>query len=68
MLNELRYTLAIIREALRLYPPAAAIRQADTENYVVEHEGQKLPVSGCMLWVNHWCLHRSKGGSGPRGQ
>lgn len=68
VLNELRYTLAIIREALRLYPPAAAIRQADTENYVVEHEGQKLPVSGCMLWVNHWCLHRSKGGSGPRGQ
>ena len=61
ILNGLNYTLAIIREALRLYPPAAAIREADSDLYVVEHNGTKYSVAGCMLWINHWCLHRSKG-------
>lgn len=61
ILNELKYTLAVMREALRLYPPAAAVRQADSDLYVVEHMGTKYSVAGCMLWVNHWCLHRSKG-------
>lgn len=61
ILNGLNYTLAIIREALRLYPPAAAIREADSDLYVVEHNGQKYSVAGCMLWINHYCLHRSKG-------
>lgn len=63
ILNELKYTLAVMREALRLYPPAAAVRQADSDLYVVEHMGTKYSVAGCMLWVNHWCLHRSKGRS-----
>lgn len=61
ILNGLNYTLAIIREALRLYPPAAAIREADSNLYVVEHGSAKYTVAGCMLWINHWCLHRSKG-------
>lgn len=65
VLNDLRYTLAVMREALRLYPPAAAVRQADSDLYVVEHMGTKYSVAGCMLWVNHWCLHRSKGEQGP---
>jgi cytochrome P450 len=64
ILNELKYTLAVMREALRMYPPAAAVRQADSDLYVVEHSGTKYSVAGCMLWVNHWCLHRSKGASG----
>lgn len=64
ILNRLKYTLAVIREALRLYPPAAAVREADSDLYVVEHQGTKYSVAGCMLWVNHWCLHRSKGRSG----
>ena len=62
-LNDLKYTLAVMREALRLYPPAAAVRQAGSDVYVVEHNGTKYSVAGCMLWVNHWCLHRSKGES-----
>lgn len=61
ILNELKYTLAVMREALRMYPPAAAVRQADSDLYLVEHMGNKYSVAGCMLWVNHWCLHRSKG-------
>jgi cytochrome P450 len=61
ILNEMKYTLAVMREALRLYPPAAAVRQADSDLYVVEHMGTNYSVAGCMLWVNHWCLHRSKG-------
>lgn len=60
-LNQLRYTLAVMREALRLYPPAAAVRKADSDVYVVQHHGAKYSVAGCMLWINHWCLHRSKG-------
>jgi cytochrome P450 len=61
ILNELTYTTAVMREALRLYPPASAVRQADSDVYMVEHDGQHYSVAGCMLWVNHWCLHRSKG-------
>ena len=62
ILNDLKYTLAVMRESLRLYPPASAVRQAKkTEIYEVQHQGQKYSVAGCMLWINHWCLHRSKG-------
>lgn len=65
ILNELHYTLAVMREALRLYPPASAVRQADSDIYIVEHKGQKFSIAGCMLWVNHWCLHRSEDTWGP---
>ena len=63
ILNGLKYTLAVMRESLRLYPPASAVRQADGDVYEVEHHGQKYSAAGCMLWINHWCLHRSTGES-----
>lgn len=61
ILNELKYTLAVMRESLRLYPPASAIRKTENGAYtVISAQGKEYKVAGCMLWVNHWCLHRSK--------
>lgn len=53
--DALPYTMACFREALRLYPPAAAIlRQANTAD---EFEGIKIPADGVAM-LHLYVLHR----------
>jgi unspecific monooxygenase len=56
-LEQLPYTRAVVSEALRLYPPAAAIvRQAITEQQV----GDLVIPRGALVFVSPWVLHRHR--------
>lgn len=48
LLQSLPYTLAVIKETLRLHPLASNIRQGSAE-VVLKHEGCSYPTEGCIL-------------------
>jgi len=56
VINKLEYTNAIIRETLRLFPPASTIREPSPkhpfkERYAVNTKtGQRFPLEGCAIW------------------
>lgn len=51
LLNRLEYTTAVIREALRLQPPASTVRQGQKGFYLRDPDtGEQLPTENFMLW------------------
>jgi cytochrome P450 len=63
LLNQLPYTTAVLKETLRLYPPAATIRaqpDSDTTFHLTNPTtGKTLPTHGFMLLDSHFTLHRN---------
>jgi cytochrome P450 len=54
-LSKLPYTRAVVNEALRLYPPAAAIARGSVATDHVE--GATIP-GGSLIMISPWVLHR----------
>lgn len=61
LINKLEYTLAVMREVLRLQPPASTIRTAP-KDFVLRHPetGELLPTDGFMLWAVDTGIGRSE--------
>ncbi|KAK5108862.1 hypothetical protein LTR62_007752 [Meristemomyces frigidus] len=60
LLNKLEYTLAVMREVLRLQPPASTIRAGQPGFFVHDPKtGEALPTDGFMCWAVNVGLHRS---------
>lgn len=59
LLNQLPYTLAIIKETLRLYPPASSIRNGEPGFSVTTPDGRQCPTDGFLVWSNHVAIHRN---------
>lgn len=51
LLNRLEYTLAVIREVLRLQPPASTVRVGQKGFFLTDPKtGNRLPTEHMMLW------------------
>jgi cytochrome P450 len=50
LLNQLPYTLAVIKESLRLWPPASCMRGGKPDVNIVDDNGTSFPTEGCYVW------------------
>ncbi|KAL9587837.1 MAG: hypothetical protein Q9203_003350 [Teloschistes exilis] len=57
-LNRLPYTMAVIREVLRLRPPVSSVRVGEPGVYV-EFDGQRYATEDMMVWPVAYAMHRS---------
>ncbi|KAI9669008.1 MAG: hypothetical protein M1817_005165 [Caeruleum heppii] len=59
LLNQLPYTVAVIKEAMRLFPPASSVRQGVDGIDVTDDSGNIYPTGGTMIWILHQEMQRS---------
>ena len=58
-IESLPYTLAVIKEALRLFTPAGCSRRGKPNVNVLDDEDNVCPTDEAMVWMVHVEMHRS---------
>ncbi|KAH4606103.1 hypothetical protein HBH82_110960 [Parastagonospora nodorum] len=58
LINKCRYTLAIIKEVIRLFPPAGAVRGTRHGVSIQDQNDRSYPVSHLESMILHGILHR----------
>lgn len=56
-LNRLPFTLAVIKEALRLFPPASSTRDGEP-GFSISEDGRQYPTHGFSVWSSHQAMQR----------
>ena len=59
LINMVPYTTAVIKEALRMFPPSSSIREGSPDCSIVGADGTRYPTDGTLVWVMHQALHRN---------
>ncbi|KAI0165116.1 cytochrome P450 [Hypoxylon sp. FL1284] len=59
ILNSLPYTQAVIKETLRLFPPANAIRMGSKDLVLKGRDGTEYPTEGVSVQMSHFSLQRN---------
>ncbi|KAI1410545.1 cytochrome protein [Hypoxylon sp. FL1857] len=59
LLNQLPYTTAAIKESLRLFPPASAMRGGQPGVYLQDDKGNRYPTEGTNMWILHSAVQRN---------
>lgn len=57
LINQTPYTLAVIKETMRLSAPAGAYREGNAQAELTDHEGVRFPTEGCIISLCHHAIH-----------
>lgn len=58
LLNQLTYTFAVIKESMRLFPPASGIREGVEGVSITDDDGNAYPTGKTMVWILHQAIQR----------
>ncbi|KAG6991150.1 hypothetical protein G7Y79_00056g090310 [Physcia stellaris] len=58
VLNQLPYTIAIIKEVLRMYPAVSSTRAGEPNFSVIDDAGHHYPTNDFLVWANPQIIHR----------
>jgi cytochrome P450 len=58
LVNKLTYTNAVMKEAMRLFPPASALRGGGAGVELVDSHGRRYPTEGTNVFILHYRLQR----------
>ena len=56
-LHRLPFTLAVIKETLRLFPMASTTRDGEP-GFCLSQDGRQYPTGGFTIWCTHQAIHR----------
>lgn len=59
LLNRLTYTLAVIKETLRVFPVVSSPRGGLNNFILTDSKGQRFPTANCLVWAVHHGLHHN---------
>ncbi len=59
LINQLPYTLAVMKEALRLFPPASGFRGGQPGIELQDPDGSRYPTEGMNIWILHNAVQRN---------
>jgi cytochrome P450 len=59
LLNQLPYTLAVIKEVLRIFPPAGSMRYGRPDLFLADEQAQRYPTEGCYIWTLSLAMHHN---------
>ncbi|KAI1363664.1 cytochrome P450 monooxygenase [Xylaria arbuscula] len=57
IMNRIPYTLAVIKEVLRLFPPAGSLRDGRPDFFLVDEDGKQYPTNECHIWTLSLAMH-----------
>lgn len=58
LLNRLPYTVAVIKESIRLFPAASTTRSGEAGFNITDAQGRQYPTDNCLLWlISHAVQH-----------
>lgn len=59
LLNQLTYTIAVIKESLRIYPTVAALRDGQSYFSLIGDNGLRFPTEQTIVWGDHYATHHN---------
>ncbi|MCJ1390235.1 hypothetical protein MMC18_003093 [Xylographa bjoerkii] len=58
LLNKLPYTVAVIKESIRLFPAASTTRSGEPGFSITDSKGRQYPTEGCLVWLISHAIQR----------
>ncbi len=58
LLNQLPYSVAVLKETMRLFPVGSSLRGGEPGFYVRDVDGRSFPTDGFLVWAVSQPLHR----------